>query len=140
MGWWPRPGGISAASIPVTGSGLDSHEQNAAIGLVTSATASIMAGSCLVRWEVCGAMPELPGLTPHAYIPIDSNTAHVLVKTEAVKEYCETECCRHYTGRQPSCKRVATLETHVLVFFSKYELGPRLLSDMTGYRSYFRVI
>ena len=74
-----------AASIPVTGSGLDSHEPNAAIGLVTSATASIMAGSRLVRWEVCGAMPGLPpvpGLTPHAYIPIDSNTGHVLVDIE----------------------------------------------------------
>ena len=47
-------------SIPVTGFGLDSHEQNAAIGLVTSATANIIAGSCLVRWEVCGAMPGLP--------------------------------------------------------------------------------
>ena len=58
-----------------------------AIGLVTSATARIMAGSCLVRWEVCGAMPELPGLTPHAYIPIDSNTGHVRVETEADKEY-----------------------------------------------------
>ena len=57
-GWWPRPGGTSAASIPVTGSGLDSHEPNAAIGLITSATASIMAGSCLVRWEVCGAIPD----------------------------------------------------------------------------------
>ena len=45
----------------------------AATGLVTSATASIMAGSRLVRWEVCGAMPGLPGLTPHAYILIDSN-------------------------------------------------------------------
>ena len=88
--------------------GLDwivtTHEPNAATGLVTSATASIMAGSRLVRWEVCGAMPGLPGLTPHAYIPIDSNTGHVrvLVKTEAVKEYCKTECCRHHTGRQPA--------------------------------------
>ena len=64
---------------PVTGFGLDSHEQNAAIGLVTSATASIMAGSHfqVVRWEVCGTMPGLPGLTPHAFIPIDSNTGHV---------------------------------------------------------------
>ena len=75
----------SAASIPITGFGLDSHEPNAAIGLVTSATVSIMAGSRLVRWEVRGAMPGLPGLTPHAYIPIDSNTGHVqdLVETEA---------------------------------------------------------
>ena len=70
---------------------------------LTSATASIMAGSRLVRWEVCGAMPGLPRLTPHAYIPIDSNTGYVrvLVKTEADKEYCKTECCRHHTGRQP---------------------------------------
>ena len=60
----------SAASIPVTGFGLDSHELNAAIGLVTSATASIMAGSRLVSWEICGAMSGAPGLTPHAYIPI----------------------------------------------------------------------
>ena len=91
----------SAASIPVTGFGLDSHE---AIGLVTSATASIMAGSRLVRWEICGAMPGLPGLTPHAYMPIDSNTGHVRVRveTEADKEYCKTECCRHHTGRQPA--------------------------------------
>ena len=68
------------------------------------ATASIMAGNRLVRWEVCGAMPGLPGLTPHAYIPIDSNTGHVRVrvKTEADKEYCKTECCRHHTGRQPA--------------------------------------
>ena len=79
-GWWPRPGGKIAASIPVTGSGLDSHEPNAAIGLVTSATASIMAGSRIVRWEVCGDMPGLPGLTPHACIPIDSNTGHVRVR------------------------------------------------------------
>ena len=89
-------------SIPVTGFGLDSHEQNAAIGLVASATASIMAGSHPVRWEVCCTMPGLPGLTPHAYIQIDSNTGHVLVKTEADKEYCKTECCRHHTGRQPA--------------------------------------
>ena len=34
-----KAGDTSAASIPVTGFGLDSHEQNAAIGLVTSATA-----------------------------------------------------------------------------------------------------
>ena len=64
----PEPGGLERAggqgpeapaqqAIPVTGSGLDSHEPNAAIGLVTSATASIMAGSSLVRWEVCGTMP-----------------------------------------------------------------------------------
>ena len=59
-GRWPRPGGTSAASIPVTGSGLDSHEPKAAIGLVTSSTASIMAGSCPERWEVCGIMPRLP--------------------------------------------------------------------------------
>ena len=87
-------GGKIAASIPVTGSELDSHEPNAAIGLVTSATASIMAGSRLVRWEVCGAMPGLPGPTPHAYIPtdrMDSNTGHVRVETEADKEYCKTE-------------------------------------------------
>ena len=63
------------------------HEQNAVIGLVASATASIMAGSRLVRWEVCGTMPGLPGLTPHAYILIDSNTGHVRVETEADKEY-----------------------------------------------------
>ena len=44
-----------------------------------------MAGSSLVRWEVCGAMPRLPGLTPHAYIPIDSNTGHARVETEADK-------------------------------------------------------
>ena len=47
-----KAGDTSAASIPVTGFGLDSHEQNAAMGLVTSATASIMAGSSLVRWEL----------------------------------------------------------------------------------------
>ena len=41
-----------------------------------------MAGSSLVRWEVSGAMPGLPGLTPHAYIPIDSNTGHVRVRVE----------------------------------------------------------
>ena len=72
------------------------------IGVVTSATASIMAGSHLVRWEVCGAMPGLPGLTPHAYILIDSNTGHSRVETEADKEYCKTECCRHHSGRQPA--------------------------------------
>ena len=66
----------------VTGFGLDSHEPKAAIGLVTSANASIMAGSRLVRWEVCGAMPGLPGLTPHAYIQSDSNTGHVRVRVE----------------------------------------------------------
>ena len=104
-----RPGGTSAASIPVTGSGLDSPEQNAAIGLVTSATASIMAGSLLrlVRRPGkyvarCPDCPDSAGLTPHAYIPIDSNTGHVLVETEADKEYCKTECCRHHTGRQPA--------------------------------------
>ena len=87
---------------------ITTHEPNAAIGLVTSATASIMAGSSLVRWEVRGAMPGLPGLTPLAYIPIDSNTGHVRVRveTEADKDYCKTECCRHqwthHTGRQPA--------------------------------------
>ena len=46
-----------------------------------------MAGSRLVRLEVCGAMPGLPGLTPYAYLPIDSNTGHarVRVETEADK-------------------------------------------------------
>ena len=44
-------------SIPVTGSGLDSDEANAAIGLVTRAAASIMTGSCLVSGEV-GAGPD----------------------------------------------------------------------------------
>ena len=47
-------------------------------------------------------MPGLPGLTPHAFILIDSNTGHVRVKTEADKEYCKTECCLHHTGRQPA--------------------------------------
>ena len=83
----PEPGGLeraggqgpeatSAASIPVTGPGfgLDSHEPNAVIGLVTSVTASIMAVSRLVRWEYVAG---LPGLTPHAYIVIDLNTGHV---------------------------------------------------------------
>ena len=43
---------------------VTTHEPNAAIGLAISATASIMAGSRLVRWEVCGAMSGLPRLTP----------------------------------------------------------------------------
>ena len=94
-----------------------------------------MAGSRLVRWKVCGAMPSLPGLTSHQYIQIDSNTAssHVRVETEADKEYCKTKCCRHPASVAVACKRVAALETHVLVYFSELELGPRLQSDMTGY-------
>ena len=97
----------SAATISVTGSGLDSDKQNAVIGLVTRATASIMAGSRLVHGEVGGAMPGLPGLTPYACIRIDSDTHHL--ETEADKEYCKTECCRYH--RQPvwQCKRVAAL-------------------------------
>ena len=54
--------GTSTTSNPVTGSGLDSEEANAAIGLVVRATASIMT-------EV-GAMTGLPRLARHAHIPI----------------------------------------------------------------------
>ena len=48
-------------------------------GLVTRATASIMAGSRLVRGEVGGAITGLPGLTPHAYIQIDSDACQVVI-------------------------------------------------------------
>ena len=51
------PARPASLSVAVTGFGLDSDGQNAAIELVASATASIMAGSRLVRWEVCGAIP-----------------------------------------------------------------------------------
>ena len=71
---------------PVTGSGLDGHEPNAAIGPVTRATASIMAGSRPARREVGGAMPGRPGLSPHAYIPIDSDTRLGHFETEAGKD------------------------------------------------------
>ena len=39
-------------------------------------------------------MTCLPGLTPHAYIPIDSDASHF--ETEADKENCKTEGCRHH--------------------------------------------
>ena len=83
--------------------GLGSHEQKSAIGLVASATASRMAGSSLVRWEVSGTMPGLPGLTPHAYIPIDSNTGHVQVETEADKEY-RVLMSPHWQTASVTCK------------------------------------
>ena len=62
--------GTRATSIHVTGSGLDSDEVNAAIGLVTRATASIMTSNSLVSGEV-GDMTGRPRLAPHAHKPID---------------------------------------------------------------------
>ena len=39
-----------------------------------------------------------PGLTPNAYKPIDSDARPF--ETEADKENCKTECCRHH--RKPA--------------------------------------
>ena len=43
-------------------------------------------------------MTGRPGLTPHAFILIDSDASHF--ETEADKENCKTECCCHQ--RQPA--------------------------------------
>ena len=103
--WLGRAGGPEAPAPPASLSlGLDrivtSRMQR--LDWLQARLRSIMADSRPVRWEVCGAMPGLPGLTTHAYIPIDSNTGHVRVETEADKEYWKTERCRHHTGRQPA--------------------------------------
>ena len=137
--WWQWTRGTSAASTPVTGSGLDSNKPNAAIGLVTRVTSSIMAalaGSHLVLGEVGGAMTGWPGLTPHAYIPIDSDARHF--ETEADKENCKTECCRHH--RQPAWHANEWQHRKLtcgFLFQVQPEMGSRLRSDMTGYISYF---
>ena len=73
-GWWPWPGANSTSGIPVTASGLDCDQANAAIGLVTGQTASIVgrrqSSVSLVAGEVWGMACRLPCLTPHTNIRI----------------------------------------------------------------------
>ena len=75
------------------------------------------------------------GLTPHAYILIDSDARHF--ETEVDKEYCKTECCGHH--RQPAWHANKWPHWKLKCWFLfqvQIEMGPRLRSDISGVISY----
>ena len=102
------------------------------VGLPQIVYAQRIVNTGAARPELWSYDARLPTLETKATQLLCASKRSTVRLIAAVTTLADSQCRMQTSGR--------SRDSRTCIFFSELELGPRLLSDMTGYISYFRVI